>query len=75
VKVACLKYRSKMRTAVAARICGCSADDVERVSLLLYNDKGAMENAYDGEKNAEREIGPPFVFSNAMSWLESNGFI
>jgi hypothetical protein len=30
-------------------------------------------NAYDVAKNVEREVGPPFAFSNTMSWLESNG--
>jgi hypothetical protein len=45
VKAACLKYRSKRRTVVAARLSGCSVDDVERVSLMLYNDKGTMANA------------------------------
>jgi hypothetical protein len=45
VKEACLKYRSKRRTVVPERLSGCSVDDVERVSLMLYNDKGTMANA------------------------------
>jgi hypothetical protein len=73
VKAACLKYRSKRRTVVAARLSGSSVDDVERVSLMLYNDKGTMANAYDVAKNSEHEVGLPFAFSDAMSWLESNG--
>jgi hypothetical protein len=73
VKAACLKYRSKRRTVVAARLSGCSVDDFERVSLVLYNNKGTMANAYDVAKNSEHEVGPPFAFSDAMSWLESNG--
>jgi hypothetical protein len=32
-----------------------------------------MANAYDVAKNSEHEVGPPFAFSDAMSWLESNG--
>jgi hypothetical protein len=35
VKAACLKYRSKRRTVVAARLSGCSVDDVERVPDAL----------------------------------------
>jgi hypothetical protein len=73
VKAACLKYRSKRRTVVAARLSGYSVDDVERVSLMLYNDKGTMANAYDVAKNSEHEVGPQFAFSDAMLWLESNG--
>jgi hypothetical protein len=45
VNAACLKNRSKRRTVVAARLSGCSVDDVERVSLMLYNDKGTLANA------------------------------
>jgi hypothetical protein len=73
VKAACLKYRSKRRTVVAARLIGCSIDYVERVSLMLYNNKGMMANAYDVAKNSEHEVGPPFAFSDAMLRLESNG--
>jgi hypothetical protein len=40
---------------------------------MLYNDKGTMANAYDVAKNSEHEVGPPFAFADAMSWLESNG--
>jgi hypothetical protein len=35
VKAACLIYRRKRRTVVAARLSGCSVDDVERVSLMI----------------------------------------
>jgi hypothetical protein len=73
MKAACLKYRSKRRTVVAARLSRCSVDDVERVSLMLYNDKGTMAIACDVAKNSEHEVGLPFEFSDAMSWLESNG--
>jgi hypothetical protein len=62
VKAACLKYRSNRRTVVAARLSGCSVDDVERVSLMLFNDKGTMANAYDVAKNSEHEVGPPLHF-------------
>jgi hypothetical protein len=43
------------------------------VFLMLNNGKGTMANAYDVEKNSEHEVGPPFAFSDTMSWLESNG--
>jgi hypothetical protein len=73
VNAAFLKYRIKWRTVVAARLSGCSVDDVERVSLVLYNGKGTMANAYDVANNWKHEVGPPFAFSDAMSRLESNG--
>jgi hypothetical protein len=59
VKAACLKNRSKRRTVVAPRLSGCSVHDVERVSLMLYNDKGTMANAL-----RRRTLPPPKVFIN-----------
>jgi hypothetical protein len=32
-----------------------------------------MENAYDVVKFAERDVGPPFASSDAMTWLKGHG--
>lgn len=75
VKAGCLALASKHKVAVAAQISGATSADLERVALMLYNDKCSLSDAYNLLNDEKRDIGPPFPYPSARQWLQSSGVL